>query len=79
MLDKVSSDYMTVSDGLDILEVVETQNKQVSDLLLLTDKLISLDEDLERKTRECHALSLVATVLAAGAFFMEVFDWCFGL
>ena len=77
MLDKIDSDYMTVSDGLDILKVVETQNNQVSDLHLSTDKLISLNEDLESKTRECHALSLVATVLAAGAFFMEILDWCF--
>nr|DAH79988.1 MAG TPA: hypothetical protein [Caudoviricetes sp.] len=41
-------------------------------------RLESLLCDEERRSREAYNLALMATLLSAGSFFMEVVSWCIG-
>lgn len=59
--------------------VFEVEQRGINDEVTL--KLHRLESQLcdeERRSREAYNLALMATLLSAGSFLMEVMSWCVG-
>lgn len=57
----------------------EVEQRGINDeTSLKIHRLESLLGDEERRSREAYNLALMAVVLSAGSFLMEVMSWCIG-
>lgn len=61
------------------VSVFEVEQRGINDeTALKIHRLESLLCDEERRSREAYNLALMAVVLSAASFLMEVMGWCFG-
>lgn len=61
------------------VSMFEVEQRGINDeTALKIHRLESLLCDEERRSREAYNLALMATLLSAGSFLMEVMSWCIG-